>query len=248
MVSIIIQAVALVLTNLLFVVPAYSAYQKGLLYESSIYSVIVVISGWYHYTDTLGGCIIAIDNHCYGGYDVMHFIDHYFSCVIITTSAFLVAHPITADVPAAKRRFNRTLKAYSNTILGVLIMFLFLEHVDENYIIAMEALLSLIYMMVAVYIVKVPISLSTLDLLLASCFLVFGVSMYELDIVYKDYYWILHSLWHISLGISLAMFAESKRDLAALFRYLCRIWWRRPKELTYEYAVIQRDPALTASV
>lgn len=210
-----IQAVFLVLTNLAFALPAYTCFRKSMWYECSVYTCIIVISGAYHYIDTLGGCLFTINGHCYGGFNVMYFLDHYLSYVIITTTVFLVIYPtnLTKLYTKAERNFNGAVKALSNSVVGFVVMFLMLENFNGDYLIACTAGFALVYMMVAVYVFGMKISVTPTDFVLAWVSLAIAVSMFVLDLTFSEYYWILHSCWHTFMGMALSLFAESKTDL-----------------------------------
>ena len=239
MVARLIEAVCLAFSNLIFAVPAYSAFQKAIWYEASVYTAIVVVSGTYHWIKAMETCLFVWHGHCYGGYTVMFFLDHYFSYAILTSAIFVILYPTTSNVPEAKRNINAAIKAVSNTFMTVITLFLLLELDEDDFgiIIMGLSVFCLFYLVVAVFIFRMPITVEPCDFAFALIFLSISVTMYVLDLVFTGYYWMLHSLWHLFMGITLSMVVESKKDMWNCIKALFRTADSFP---SHEYVVIRR--------
>ena len=239
MVARLIEAICLTFSNLIFAVPAYSAFQKSIWYEASIYTTIVIVSGTYHWIKAMDTCIFTWHNHCYGGYKVMFFLDHYFSYAILTSAVFLILYPTTSGVHEVKRNVNAAVKAVSNTFLSVITIFLLLELDEDDFgvIIMGLSIFCLIYLAVAVFIFKVQITIEPCDFAFALIFLAISVTMYVMDLVFTGYYWILHSLWHLFMGITLSMVVESKKDMWKFIKWVFGCYEYVPEN---QYVVIRR--------
>lgn len=216
-----LQLACLVLTNAFFLIPAMTCYFKRMWYEASIYTAIIFVSSIYHYADTLNYTYLFDHHgHHYGKFGNLYTLDHYLSYAIIVTTVFLIVHPTNSVVEHSRRNTNKALKAVVNTFMGIIILELTLEDVDTAYLVPEISILCLLYIIFMVVVMKVQITIGLMDFLMGTFFLAISAAMFILSQYYLQFYWIFHSFWHVFISISLALFAESKRDTLDLPKYL----------------------------
>jgi len=221
-----IHIACLVFTNLFFALPAATCFKKGLWYEASIYLAITIVSGVYHFVDRGSVQLPKWDysfswmGHDYARFETFYILDHYLSHVIIITTVFLLIHSTGPEVPDHRKNINRAIKTVTSTLLGLLILGFVIEKVNTEFLALYIVVFCILYMLGALFIFKVDLEISAFDFGLGMLFLAIAVSMFVIGGFYPFHYWIFHSFWHVFMAISLALFAESKKDTLDIPKYL----------------------------
>ncbi|MDR3541662.1 MAG: DUF3522 domain-containing protein [Desulfosporosinus sp.] len=205
------KAMFLVMSNLLFALPAWSCYYRGTWAEGALYTAIIFISSMFHYTDNFG-CLVTFNDKCYGERSTFYFMDRYVSFSMIITSITLIVFPTTTIVPQADRTFNAAIKSFTNVFSSLTIIYLMMEDSDWDRIVVIVTAFGLLYLLIAVVVCQVKLAVNTCEFVMAWVFLTLGLVSYVMDAKYTDYYWILHSFWHIFMAITIFLVSDSKNE------------------------------------
>lgn len=202
----------LILSNLAFLFPACLAYRMHLVYECTIYTLMCVVSGFYHIEDTT-------QSVRWLHYRTAQTLDFYMAFSMITRTALMVIYNTSrtaTDVYTQQR--NTHVKLVAQAVMDLVALILVLEDV-KTPVVVMSLSIGVLFML-AICAMRWRdnfVDIDLYDLFTGAIVLVIASVCYF--VVPDNYYWAVHSIWHIGAAIGCAFMIE------ALNQNWCFILW-----------------------
>jgi len=199
------QTVFLIASNVFFFVPSMLSFKRKLVFEGTIYSIIPIVSSIYHYVDSQKKCIVYTASHNYLCFSpTMSFLDFYYAYTIIYVTSLLWIH---TSHNTRYGNFHLIMKSISNCSGNMIILFLILENFACRTCIFIVGGMCLVHLILAIAIFGLQVwKCHWFNFLLAVMFLITGIICFILS---PKCYWIVHSIWHITIAIAIAFIIES---------------------------------------
>jgi len=167
MVPIYIQAVFLIGSNAIFLLPSIKAYGRHMLVEATIFLVMGLISAVYHASHTLDVDIIF-------SYKIWQFDDFYLAFNLIPVAVLMVMFSTDKDIPDAVRVRNFKIKSVAWFILGVIAVTLVRQGVSTGIMVLILGGLSALAGIISIIFWRDTIHLDVIDFIMMWVFIIPG--------------------------------------------------------------------------
>lgn len=201
MVSIALQAVFLVGSNIFFLLPSLKAYGREMLFEGTVFLVMGIVSAIYHIVDTIPNVNIIFS------YSTLQFDDFYLAFNLIPVATLMIMFSTDKDEPHESRVRNFKIKSVLWMILGVVSVTLVKQNVNIYQMVFALGGLCLIVGAISFIFWRNSIYLDIADFIAMWIFIISGAFCFFFD---EDDYWILHSCWHVCAAIGMFFGVESE--------------------------------------
>lgn len=205
-VSIILRAIMLIGSNLLFLLPSIVAWRDTMFYEAAVYFGMFAISSLYHVVDVFANVHMGLS------YGVWQKLDFYFAfCMISRTTFMVIFNTGTSCATPEEKIRNLQIKQVANVFLDTVCLALVLQNVETPLFVLLLAVLCIVASVVAACMYPANIKLDFTDLILGWVFIACGVVFY-VTCGSCAQYWFFHSVWHglVSIGVFLQIESRNK--------------------------------------
>jgi Protein of unknown function (DUF3522) len=225
MVSIILQAIFLIGSNLIFLLPSIKAFGRRMFVEGTIFFFMGLVSGIYHTSDVFNVHIIF-------DYSTLQFDDFYLAFNLIPVGALMVIFSTDKDMPAEDRDRNFKIKSVAWFILSLVTVTLVKQNTGVGVMVLVLGCLSLSFGVVSFVFWRnsiYSIHLDVIDFVMMWIFITIGTICFFVDEIYTSDYWILHSIWHVCAGIGIFFGVETENKTWNIIRCItCGKYCRDP--------------------
>lgn len=203
--SLVVKTLLLSGSNLAFMAPAILAARVCLYYESVIFTLLTVISGIYHITDT----VPSIDHIIFSRH-AWQMLDFHFSFALITKIIVMILFNTNYEESDLVESYKKLIiKIMINVITDSLTVLLVIDGINTLTTILILLACCFICILIASIFIKPTIIFGIAEATCAIILQVIGICCYIIC-GSCEYYWIIHTIWHICIAFSMLFIMESK--------------------------------------
>jgi len=213
MVSTGVKATFLVGSNAAFLLPAITAFRRGMLLEGTIYLMMGVVSSIYHIVDTIPGTKIIFDYHTWQN------DDFYLAFYLIPVATMMLMFSTGYDESEAVWKRNMKIKPVVLFLLGLVAITLVMEGVKTQTMVLMLSILSLVVSVISITFWRESIRIDVIDFIFMWIFITLGALCFFFCGGCANY-WIWHSIWHICAAIGIFFAVETENTTWNIIKFI----------------------------
>jgi predicted RNA-binding Zn-ribbon protein involved in translation (DUF1610 family) len=202
-VSVAVQALFLIGSNVAFLLPAVVAARDNLWYECAMFAFVCIVSSVYHVVDTIPGA------HFLLAYGVWQKLDFFLAFSLVCNVTLMVCFHTGSEANPAVVQRNLHIKDVARLATTTATLAMVLQDVETPWMVSVLAALSAVAIIVAMAAFNAYKNLDLADMCIAWLFITIGAVCYG-TCGSGACYWLAHSTWHTCMAIGMFLMIESR--------------------------------------